>query len=444
MIPSGLLIIIKHDCYAITLHPEQSVRDHDLHAPAMALSHSSQKAIQAYLGAGWDPRITPAIVIGLCKHGLYLTRNFAAHGIPVIVLVQDFNTPSAKTRHGYKIQCTDLHGQPLINTLRLLQQFLPRGVPVFATNDRMVDNLLHHFDELSVFYRFPFPGGDIVARLKDKGQLHALAVEAGLRVPQSHLISNLDELDELRGVLKYPVAVKPALPMMSFKSQRCDDFTILRAQAEKSIQLGEQLIIQEWIEGDDRAIVFGAYYLSPIGNCLAKFSGHKLMSYPPLTGHASAAESWDIGVLLEAGSEFIRRTGYWGLCSIEYKGTDPKAARFIEVTVGRCDWWIMCCGINGVNIPMAAYNDLTGHELPYENEQRARYIWYEMEDVLILLADILANKRWPVKDILTFVWRKKRDALFDLGDPLPFIAFLPTQYHLFVTKIIRRLRFTGH
>ena len=368
--------------------------------------------------------VTPAIVIGLCKHGLYLTRNFARHGIPVIAIASDLSAPSARTRYGHKILCEDVNSLPLIATLNSLKQHLPLGTPVFPTNDKMVDTLLAHYALLSPHFRLPFPDGDLVTRLKDKTVLDQLATQAGLPVPQRYSIHGTEDLSKHQMAIQFPVAVKPTLPMSSFKSLRCDTFSALQAQVAASAALSEPLIIQEWIEGDDRAIMFGAYYIGQNGVCLAEYAGRKLMSYPPLTGHAAATESSDIGYRLAEGIKFLQGQGYWGLCSIEYKGLSPERAKFIEVTVGRCDWWIMCCGINGVDIPMAAYNDLVEAHIPFSNTQLSKFVWHDIDHSLPVLIENVVRGRWSLRETVKFLARPKKDAVFDLCDIRPFLHSL--------------------
>ena len=149
------------------------------------------------------------------------------------------------------------------------------------------------------------------------------------------------------------------------------------------------------------------------------------MSYPPVTGHAAATESHDMGDRLGEGYEFLRDQGFRGLCSIEYKGDAPERYKFIEVTVGRCDWWIMGCSLNGVDIPMAAYNDLTGCNLPHANQQRQTRIWHDIDHSIPVLLDNLVSGRWSLGRALRFVVSPKQDAVFDLHDPGPFLHSLP-------------------
>ncbi|MBL8289984.1 MAG: hypothetical protein JNL85_18510 [Rubrivivax sp.] len=384
------------------------------------------------------------VVIGLCKHGLYLTRNFARHGVPVHVIERDFAQPSAQGRHGRKIRCANLMGPELIDTLVELKRELPAPVALFPTNDRMIDILQQHRAELEDHYRLPFPAGDLVTRLKDKSTLHDLAERSGLNVPQSFVVDSEDALEALRSRLRFPLAAKPVLPMSSFKSIKCEAFEEVAAQVRRSAAIGEPLILQEWIDGDDRDILFGAYYIDKRGACLARFGGRKLLCYPPATGHATAAEGFDIGPLLDEGHAFLRDAGFWGLCSVEYKSGGGAQAKFIEVTVGRCDWWIMACELGGVNLPLVAYGDLVGVALPgVENAQRPGPAWHDLECTLPVLYEHLVSRQWSVGEVLRYVARSKRDSLLDWRDPGPFLAQLARLPRQLAQRLSRRLARTA-
>jgi hypothetical protein len=97
----------------------------------------------------------------------------------------------------------------------------------------------------------------------------------------------------------------------------------------------------------------------------------------------------------------------------------------------------MCCGINGVNIPLAAYNDLTGASLAFDNLQTSAYIWHDIEHSFPVLVENLRMRRWTIADGARFLMRAKKEALWDSRDPLPFLHALPS-YILGCTATLRR------
>jgi predicted ATP-grasp superfamily ATP-dependent carboligase len=364
------------------------------------------------------------VVIGLCKHGLFLTRTFARHGVPVVALESDPKRSSARTRYGRKVWCASLEDERLVSALERLKDDLDRPAPLFPTNDRIVDALIAHWERLGDAYLLPFGPDDRLIDLKDKGRLHQLAVSYGFDVPVTLVVRTPEDVYRLPEAVTFPVAVKPAWPMGSFKVRRCGSVEEILALTVRNGSIAEPVVVQEWLPGDERALVFGAYYIAPDGRCAARYGGGKILAFPDVSGHSIACASRDIPELVERGYAFLRDAGYWGLGSIEYKLDPGGRARFIEVTVGRTDWWAMCCAVNGVNLPMAAYQDLTGAGLRYANRQRARYVWHDLEGELFVIPRKLRSRAWSAGDLLRYLLRRKKDALFDWRDPRPFWSFV--------------------
>jgi hypothetical protein len=97
----------------------------------------------------------------------------------------------------------------------------------------------------------------------------------------------------------------------------------------------------------------------------------------------------------------------------------------------------MCCGINGVNIPMAAYNDLTGTCRPFDNAQTSAYIWHDIEHSLPVLAESLIKRRWSVADGARFLMRAKKDAVWDWRDPVPLLYSIPSYLLACIAMLFR-------
>ena len=73
----------------------------------------------------------PAIVVGLCAHGLHIVRNLSRHGIPVIVIESNFSQPTCSTKYGEKIKCENLNSRALIDVLLGIQDKHNLIMPVF-------------------------------------------------------------------------------------------------------------------------------------------------------------------------------------------------------------------------------------------------------------------------------------------------------------------------
>ncbi len=367
----------------------------------------------------------PAVVLGLCKHGLYLARTLARHGVPLIAFESDMSRSSAHTRYGRKIVVESLETHRLIDALVELQDDLEIPAVLFATNDRIVDVLLAYWPRLERMYRLPFGQTELFDALKDKGRLHHLAEEFGFDVPRTRVVHTLEDVASIPAAFAFPVAIKPAWPMGKFKLKRCDSVEELTQHVAVGDRLREPIVVQEWLPGSEERLVFGAYYLAKDGTCAARYGGRKLLAFPDVAGHTVSCETWEFpDELHEQSVAFLRSVGYWGIASIEFKLVPPGRVVFIEVTVGRTDWWQMCCGVNGVEIPIAAYNDVTGQRLSHRNRQRHKYVWHDLEGAFFMVPQKVRRGDWSLGQVVRYLVRRKREALFDWRDWRPFWHFL--------------------
>lgn len=361
--------------------------------------------------------LLPAIVVGLCAHGMHIVRNLSRHGIEVIAIESNFEQPTAKTKYGKKVKCDNINSESLIDCL--LNIFDQHGVPlpVFLTNDKMLENIDAHWGRVKGKFIFPFERSHLKP-LMDKNSLHRIAVDYGFKLPRSFTLESVEGLEELPEDLQYPVILKPTIPMGSFKTLICEN--PIKVAEKLQLCVGEPLVLQEWIPGEEQHLYFCGYYIDRNLVCKTQFSGRKYLCYPDITGNTGAAEPFYYPHLLKQGLEFFQSLGVHGLCSIEYKGLNANSPYFIEVTIGRTDWWAMCSTVNGANPHIAAYNDMTFQNISYESKPSCKFLWNISDRALPVVRDKLKNRAWGIRDLLIYLFRPKKFAIFDIHDLSPF------------------------
>ena len=121
------------------------------------------------------------------------------------------------------------------------------------------------------------------------------------------------------------------------RAVRADTLDQARAVAARMLERANRLVVQEWIDGADSDIYFTLFTCDSKSRA-AMFSGRKLVCDPPAVGNTAicvaAPEAADeLGWL---SKQFIARTGYKGIGSLEFK-RDRKSGKFIivEPTVGQ-------------------------------------------------------------------------------------------------------------
>jgi hypothetical protein len=190
------------------------------------------------------------------------------------------------------------------------------------------------------------------------------------------------------------------------------------------VEVVDEMIVQEWIEGGDSDVYFSLWYRSSAACPPISFVGRKICQWPVLVGGTASCMPAP-----EAAAEITRLTdhffdavGFVGIGSMEYK-RDARDGRFymIEPTVGRTDYQEEIATLNGVNIPFAVYRGELGSAMPQSQPVIPALAW---RDPLGYARARMAGAPDPMFEIAPNI--KVRDAYFRTNDPMPFLA-LKTQ-----------------
>lgn len=365
-----------------------------------------------------------AVVVGQDINALGVLRSLAEGGVTSFAFIADRSSPVGWSRHGTKVTCGALAGPELIAALRAFADRRPGGSepPVlFLTEERGVETVCDHLPELTRRYRYTAPDAAVLRALLRKNEFQRLAERTGAPIPRSlHLTSAT--LPEAARDLSFPVILKPTARDYEYarrfaKAYRCANLGELAGWVERIMPVCHDLMVQEWIEGDDSDIYFCLTYCAPAPAERVAFVGRKLRSWPPRIGGTASCVA-----VPEFHDELSRRTfdffdsvGFVGIGSMEFK-RDRRDGDFymVEPTVGRTDFQQEVATVNGVNIPLRAFDAELG--LPAE---AARYadpavVWRDAQSV------DQARRREAAAGI-DLPRAPTVDALFRWSDPLPAV-----------------------
>lgn len=182
-------------------------------------------------------------------------------------------------------------------------------IPVGIESVLAVDSVR---SELSGVTSFAVPPHDSLAKSKDKFQLQGLASDLKIPVPQSILVSSLNELNHQILAVGFPFVVKsvshlcPWRPLYVRTEEQKRDF--LKSNSANPYFLFGQVQIQRLIEGTGE----GFFALYQDGQCVRMMAHERLMEYPPSGGSSWLASS--------TAKEDIRRMGMSLLDALEWHG----------------------------------------------------------------------------------------------------------------------------
>ncbi len=343
----------------------------------------------------------PAVVVGVCAHGLSVIRALAGHDFEIFALDSNSSLPGARTRLARFIKIKeDVNTLSLINALLYLHdQFWIGKQPVlFLTNDHMVRVVAENWQALDSRFLLSWSEKrDMILTMLDKSSHEKICSQKGLHYPTNVNIKSKNDIENAINIIGFPIIVKPSRPLSSFKVRLFND----REGFELLLKLNFAdlpFLAQRWISGDDHAIYFSAIYLDN-GRIIARFDGHKLRSRP--MGHTTIAESFPNDEVFKITCRFFADSRLSGPVSLEVKRDDNGLFWVIEPTVGRTDFWIDTCIANGVNLPLIEYYHQIGR-IAESTPQVDEYLWFNTErDPLGFIAYVFGyvattrrNRRW--------------------------------------------------
>lgn len=277
---------------------------------------------------------------------------------------------------------------------------------------------------------FVLPGSEEQGRitsLMNKQTMSELASEVGLQVPKTWLMTD----DKIPNGVSFPCIVKPLLSIEGSKGDikvfnNHDQFT----DYLNTKYTGTKLQIQEFIKKDfeyqfigcslnkgERVIIPGySHVIRPSDNSNTGF-----LQYLPLDN------TFDIDNCME----FIKRTGYSGLFSMEFLRDKSGRDYFMEINF-RNDGNAICVTAAGVNLPYiwCLYN--ADEDIESEiHDVKSVYVMPEFDDFILVLKRRVSIGTW-IKDI------KKSDCFmeYDKHDRKPFYHKMKSFLKMLIKRIV--------
>jgi predicted ATP-grasp superfamily ATP-dependent carboligase len=235
---------------------------------------------------------------------------------------------------------------------------------------------------LAPLYRFSLPPREVLDALLHKHGFQRLAEQLGGPIPPLVHVRTPADLPALEE-LQYPVVVKPGERHAAYgrkfkKAYRIESAGEAAELVRRILSVMPDVVVQEWIEGEDSDIYFCLQYLDGQGQAVASFTGRKIRSWPPQVGGTASctAAPEAHAELSELTSRFFRDAGVVGMAGMEYKrDSRTREFRMVEPTIGRTDYQEEVATLNGINLPHAAYCAELGLTFPAPSAVRHPVAW---------------------------------------------------------------------
>ncbi|HUN66290.1 MAG TPA: ATP-grasp domain-containing protein [Bacteroidota bacterium] len=269
----------------------------------------------------------------------------------------------------------------------------------FSDDDRAVMNFSEHREELGKYYYYNLPEHSMVKAVLDKREFATLARERNIPAPVMFTPSSLEELQKIIDKIPFPCVIKPAnkhdwwhpkfheIVGPYQKAIRCDSKDELIHWYKKVVQINNDIIVQEYVAGNDAHLYSINMYFNRKQEMLAYFIGHKLRIFPIHAGVATLAVTVDDPGIRDLAVDIARKLNITGHLNIQFKqDPDTKALKVLEIHARNSTWCHLSTAA-GRNITGIAYYDMIGQKCPLPDRYETGVKWLDIsKDVKAFLA----------------------------------------------------------
>lgn len=391
-------------------------------------------------------RSNPAVVLGMFETGLAVGQSLGRAGIPVAGF--DF---TKKVGFFSRYITASICPNPIENEREFIAHLIRFAAeqklrPVlFVTSDEFLLAVSRNMRELDQYYLMNLPHPDIVECIVDKYKQYKLALDAGIPVPKTFIVNDMDQLIEIKDQIPLPAFIKGAevTSWRKIMGSAVKGFVVntqgdLVNRFREIFERGAGGLVQEIIPGPDTSHFKSSCYVSRKGEILLNFGLQKIRQHPVGFGFGCLVQSVEYPELLALGRALFMKIGYRGVGSAEFK-MDKRDGNLKLIEINPRYWQQNALPDRcGMNFPLTDYLEVTNQTPKPVSDYRYGIKW------LNVYADFDSFREYRRRKQLTTVrWLQslKGEKIFsDLvrDDPLPGLR------ELMLENVIRRsARYVG-
>ena len=406
-------------------------------APAALVAPTGGRFAPVELGASLERWLDElhagpvAVILGASCNGLSFVRSLGRRGIPTLLLDSE-RSLGMHTRFGEVALLPDAYEDPdgCASFLELVGARLAQPGVILATSDVHTLLLATYEERLRRSFRFLVPEADTVQMILNKRLQYEFARSVGVPIPESFFPESVEEARRVAAEVRYPCLLKPydSHHAWSFldgkKVIAVESSSELIAEFERVTALGVPLMIQDYIPGEDSALLGYLAFWDRERRERAWITKQKLRQNPPQFGDGALTISVDAPDVAALGRRLLDACGYQGFVGVEFKYDERDATyRLIEInprTVSCNELAIRA----GVDFPWIGYENVTGSDDGAASVIRSRRnltFVNEQWDVKAFLALRRAGKL----SLVGWLWSLRGVRATATGawdDPLPLLA----------------------
>jgi D-aspartate ligase len=333
----------------------------------------------------FDPA-TPVVVLGVEVGGLAAVRSLGRLGVPLYG-IHPLRSPGMLSRYWKKtFQWDAVHRsrEESGEFLRALAAEIGRRAILLPTVDATAALIAEHAGELAQWFDFARVEPRLLRSLMNKADLCTVANAHGVPTAQVTVPRTRDDVASFGARATFPIVIKGIDPTRRYGKMKAIVQTreaLLEAYDRASDVDPPNLMLQEYIPGDDTTGWTFYGYFNGRSECIAGYAARKIRLAPAHTGLITLGVVDEIPEVQDFCARFMTAVGYRGPVNIggKFDSRDGKY-KVLDVNARLGASFRLCVSETGMDVVQMLYRDLTGQAIPRERAQMGRRWFYE-EDV---------------------------------------------------------------
>lgn len=273
----------------------------------------------------------PAVIAGAYQTGVLGVRSLKRRGVNALCFDCNPATAGFRSVYGPARLCPNPDEEPQhwVEFMKGLAQELGTKAVLIPSSDRYLTAIADHSEILQDYFLLS-PGIRLQGLLAQKQTQYQLAMEHGMPMPLTGMVSSLEELLEFSRKLSYPCLIKPwhfrewekfptGHPLFHRKIAIANSAQELLANYELAKPITPSVIAQDIIQGSDTAKRVYLSCYDRTGKRIANAMFRELRCVPLGFGPASVSEPFPDAEADAVCDSFLKKIGYVGICEIEIK-----------------------------------------------------------------------------------------------------------------------------
>lgn len=358
---------------------------------------------------------------------LGVVRSLGIMGVPVVVVHYDERDMAHRSRYvtaAIHAPHPEKQTEAFLGVLWDCAERFPGGI-IFPVSDESLTIASQYKTQLEEHFLVACTDWEITRRCIDKKLTYALAEANGVPAPRTLVPHSREEVRAYAASAEFPCLVKPCQSHLFYERFKCKMVQVasppeLLAAYEQAAEAGLEVMLQEYIPGDDAQVVnYNAYVWG--GDSVAEFTAAHVRNAPPWFGSPRVVLSQELPEVIEPGRRILRSIGFYGYACTEFK-LDARSGiyKLMEVNA-RHNLSTLLAVRCGINFPWLHYRHLTEGELPVAAPYRKGVYWVDLTRDVGYSALFLTQEHYSLAEYLRPYLRPHVFAILDWYDLRPFL-----------------------